>query len=160
MKNDAYYMQLALKQAQKAAALGEVPVGAVIVHKNSLGEETVISRAYNKRETSKNALTHAEIIAINKACKKIGGWRLSGCTLYVTLEPCPMCAGAAINSRISRVVYGASDIRFGACGSAVNLYNVPFNHIPVLEGPIMQEECSKILTDFFRARRNQKNDKC
>lgn len=156
MKNDAYYMQLALKQAKKAADLGEVPVGAVIVYQNEQGEKTVISRAYNKRETSKNALTHAEIIAINKACKKLGGWRLNNCTLYVTLEPCPMCAGAAINSRIDRVVYGASDMRFGACGSAVNLYEVAFNHIPALEGPIMQEECSKILSDFFKARREQK----
>jgi len=156
MKNDAYYMQLALKQAKKAADLGEVPVGAVIVHQDEQGEKKVIGRAYNKRETSKNALTHAEIIAINKACKKLGGWRLNNCTLYVTLEPCPMCAGAAINSRIARVVYGASDMRFGACGSAVNLYEVPFNHIPVLDGPIMQEECSKILSDFFKARREQK----
>lgn len=156
MKNDAYYMQLALKQAKKAADLGEVPVGAVIVYQNEQGENKVLSRAYNKRETSKNALTHAEIIAINKACKKLGGWRLNNCTLYVTLEPCPMCAGAAINSRIDRVVYGASDMRFGACGSAVNLYEVAFNHIPELEGPIMQEECSKILSDFFKARREQK----
>ena len=156
MKNDAYYMQLALKQAKKAADIGEVPVGAVIVYENELGEKKVISRAYNKRETSKNALTHAEIIAINKACKKLGGWRLNNCTLYVTLEPCPMCAGATINSRISRVVYGACDLRFGACGSAVNLYEVPFNHIPILEGPIMQQECSRILSDFFKARREQK----
>lgn len=158
MKSDAYYMKLALKQAEKAAILGEVPVGAIIVQENQNGEKTIISRAYNKREISKNALTHAEIIAINKACKKLGGWRLSGCTLYVTLEPCPMCAGAAINSRIDRVVYGARDLRFGALGSAVNLYEVPFNHIPVLEGPIMQEECSKILSDFFKARREQKKE--
>ena len=160
MKNDAYYMSLALKQAEKAAGLGEVPVGAVIVYQSELGEQKIISRAYNKREISKNALTHAEIIAINRACKKLGGWRLPNCTLYVTLEPCPMCAGAVINSRIDRVVYGAKDLRFGACGSAVNLYDVPFNHIPKLEGPIMQEECSKILTDFFKERRNTKKDNC
>lgn len=155
MKSDAHYMRLALKQAKKAALLGEVPVGAVLVHRGEDGSERIISYGYNRRESKKNALMHAEISAIDKACKRLGGWRLSGCTLYVTLEPCPMCAGAAINARLDRVVFGARDIRFGACGSAVNLYEIPFNHIPELKGPIMQEECSAILTDFFRERRKK-----
>lgn len=155
MKSDAHYMRLALKQAKKAAMLGEVPVGAVLVQRGEDGSERIISYGYNRRESKKNALMHAEISAIDKACKKLGGWRLSGCTLYVTLEPCPMCAGAAINARLDRVVFGARDIRFGACGSAVNLYEIPFNHIPELTGPIMQEECSAILTDFFRERRKK-----
>ncbi len=155
MKSDIHYMNLALKQAKKAFELGEVPVGAVVVYKDSEGER-VIAAGYNKRENTKNSLTHAEVIAINKACKKLGGWRLSNCTLYVTLEPCPMCAGACINSRIDRVVYGARDLRFGALGSATNLFEVSFNHIPALEGPIMQDECSKIMSDFFKLRRESK----
>lgn len=155
MKSDLHYMSLALKRAKKAALLGEVPVGALIVKKEDNGSEKIISYGYNKREQKKNSLMHAEIIAIDKACKKLGGWRLSGCTLYVTLEPCPMCAGAAINARLDRVVYGAKDLRFGALGSAVNLYEVPFNHIPISEGPIMQKECSEILTAFFKERRKK-----
>lgn len=155
MKSDLHYMRLCLKQAKKAEALGEVPVGALIVKREPNGSERIISYGYNKRESSKNALMHAEISAINKACKKLGGWRLSGCTLYVTLEPCPMCAGAAINSRLDRVVFGAHDLRFGALGSATNLFEVPFNHIPEYEGPIMQEECAQILTDFFKKRRKK-----
>lgn len=157
MKNDLHYMSLALKRAKKAASLGEVPVGAVIVKTQSDGSKKIISYGYNKREKSKNALLHAEIDAINKACRALKSWRLSGCTLYVTLEPCAMCAGASINARIDRVVYGAKDLRFGACGSAVNLFEVPFNHIPKLEGPVMQEECSLILTEFFKKRRQDKN---
>ncbi len=155
MKSDLHYMGLALKQAKKAGEMGEVPVGAVIVKREQDGSERIISYGYNRRETKKNALMHAEISAIDKACKKLGSWRLSGCTLYVTLEPCPMCAGAAINARTDRVVFGARDLRFGACGSAVNLYEVPFNHIPELEGPIMQEECAQILTNFFKMRRKK-----
>lgn len=155
MKSDLHYMGLALKQAKKAGEMGEVPVGAVIVKREQDGSDRIISYGYNRRETKKNALMHAEISAIDKACKKLGSWRLSGCTLYVTLEPCPMCAGAAINARIDRVVFGARDLRFGACGSAVNLYEVPFNHIPELEGPIMQEECAQILTNFFKMRRKK-----
>ena len=157
MKNDLHYMSIALKRAKKAALLGEVPVGAVIVKTFEDGNEKIISYGYNKREKRKNALLHAEIDAINKACRRLKSWRLSGCTLYVTLEPCAMCAGASINSRIDRVVYGAKDLRFGACGSAVNLFEVPFNHIPVLDGPIMQKECSEVLTDFFKKRRKDKN---
>ena len=155
MKSDMHYMRIALRQAKKAADMGEVPVGAVLVKRESDGSEKIVSYGYNKRETRKNALMHAEISAIDKACRRLKSWRLSGCTLYVTLEPCPMCAGAAINARLDRVVFGARDLRFGACGSAVNLYEVPFNHIPELEGPIMQEECAAILTDFFKARRKK-----
>ena len=153
MKNDLHYMSIALKRAKKAAALGEVPVGAVIVKTFEDGSQKIISYGYNKREMSKNAVLHAEMDAIFKACRALKSWRLSGCTLYVTLEPCPMCAGAAINARLDRVVFGAKDMRFGACGSAVNLYEIPFNHIPKLDGPIMQKECSEILTDFFKQRR-------
>lgn len=155
MKSDLHYMRIALRQAKKAAEMGEVPVGAVLVKRESDGSEKIVSFGYNKRESRKNALMHAEISAIDKACRRLKTWRLSDCTLYVTLEPCPMCAGAAINARISKVVFGACDLRFGACGSAVNLYEVPFNHIPKLDGPIMQEECAAILTDFFKARRKK-----
>ena len=154
--NDLHYMRIALKQAKKADLLGEVPVGAVVVKTCSDGSEKIISYGYNKRESKKNALMHAEILAIDKACKALKSWRLSGCTLYVTLEPCPMCAGAAINARLDRVVFGASDLRFGALGSATNLFETPFNHIPKLLGPVMQEECSSILTEFFKKKRMNK----
>ena len=155
MKDDMHYMKIALRQAEKAAKMGEVPVGAVIVKTFDNGERRIISYGYNRRENKKNALMHAEIMAIDKACKSLASWRLSGCTLYVTLEPCAMCAGAAINARLDRVVFGACDLRFGACGSAVNLYDIPFNHIPELKGPIMQDECAAVLTDFFRKRRKK-----
>ena len=154
--NDLHYMKIALRQAKKAEAIGEVPVGAVIVKKFADGSQKIISYGYNKRESRKNALMHAEISAIDKACRSLKSWRLSGCTLYVTLEPCPMCAGALINARVDRVVFGANDLRFGACGSAVNLYEIPFNHIPKLDGPIMQKECAGILTEFFKKRRKNK----
>ena len=157
MKNDLHYMKIALKRAEKAATLGEVPVGAVIVKTFEDGSQKIISYGYNRRESDKNALMHAEIIAINKACRALKSWRLSGCTLYVTLEPCPMCAGAAINSRLDRVVFGAKDLRFGALGSLTNIFDVPFNHIPLLEGPIMQEECAAVLKDFFKERRKKKD---
>ncbi|MBQ8869257.1 MAG: nucleoside deaminase [Oscillospiraceae bacterium] len=153
--DDLHYMKIALRQAKKAEMLGEVPVGAVIVKTFDDGSKKIISYGYNKRESKKNALMHAEISAIDKACRHLKSWRLSGCTLFVTLEPCPMCAGAAINARLDRVVYGARDLRFGACGSAVNLYEVPFNHIPELTGPIMQEKCAQVLTDFFKKRRKK-----
>jgi tRNA(adenine34) deaminase len=154
--DDIHYMKIALRQAKKAEMLGEVPVGAVIVKTLDDGSKKIISYGYNKRESKKNALMHAEISAIDKACRRLKSWRLSGCTLFVTLEPCPMCAGAAINARLDRVVYGAKDLRFGACGSAVNLYEFPFNHIPELTGPIMQEKCASVLTDFFKKRRKNK----
>ncbi|MCI8520139.1 MAG: nucleoside deaminase [Clostridia bacterium] len=145
-------MKEALRQAKKAADIGETPVGAVIVR----GGE-IISRGYNRRETKKNALGHAEIIAINKACKKLGGWRLPKCDMYVTLEPCPMCAGAIINSRIENVFFGAFDKKSGCAGSSVNLFEHGlFNHNVNVSGGIMETECSQILSLFFKELRRKK----
>lgn len=149
--NDLIFMGEAIRLAKKAAELGEVPIGAVIV-KN--GE--IIAEGYNLRETEKLSTAHAEILAINAACKKLGGWRLFGCTLYVTLEPCAMCAGAIVNSRIDRVVYGASDLRFGACGSLFNINSYPLNHAFELEGEVREEECRGLLEDFFSKLRKSK----
>ena len=145
---DKEYMELALSFAKKAGEKGDVPVGAVIV----LGDK-IIGCGYNKREEKKNALLHAEICAINEACENIGSWRLTGATMYVTLEPCPMCAGAVINSRISRVVFGAYDEKAGCFGSADNFSLKSFNHKPQLIGGFMQEECAAILKDFFAKKR-------
>lgn len=145
MENHIKFMKEALCLAKKAEKTKEVPVGAVIVC-----DGKIVGSGYNKREKEKNALCHAEITAINRACKKLGGWRLENCVLYVTLEPCPMCAGAIINSRIKTVVFGAKDSKAGACGSVFNLFSLPFNHIPKLIGGICEEECSKILTEFFK----------
>ena len=125
MKNDLDFMREALEQARIAYELGEVPVGAVVVNSES-GE--IISKAHNLRETNKISTAHAEILAIEEACRKRGGWRLSGCTLYVTLEPCPMCAGAIVNSRIDRVVWGADDLMAGCCKSVISFNSYPFNH--------------------------------
>ena len=150
-KNDEYFMSLALKEAQKAYKIGEVPIGAIVVKDNK-----VISRGHNKRETSKSAISHAEVIAIEKACKKLGGWRLWQCDLYVTLEPCPMCTGAIINSRIKKVVYGAKDKKAGCFESVVNLIELPFNHKPQVTCGVLQEECSNILKEFFRELRKNK----
>lgn len=150
MENEEYYMRLALKEAQKAYDLGEVPVGAVIVQ-----DGEVISSGYNLRETDKMATAHAEMIAIEAACKRLGGWRLPRCTLYVTLEPCPMCAGAIINSRIDRVVFGAYDQKAGSCGSMVNLFDIDYNHKPELVSGVLQEECVGLLKSFFRDLRNR-----
>ena len=144
------YMKLALALAKEAAEEGEVPVGAVIVRD---GEVIAIGR--NRREKGKNALAHAELEAIDAACKRLGGWRLSGCTLYVTLEPCPMCAGAIINARIDRVVQGAADPKAGSCGSLVDLFSLPYNHKPVLVTGVMEMECRDILQQFFRHLRNR-----
>ena len=151
-EQDRQFMQLALKEAEKAGALGEVPIGAVIVYR---GE--VIARASNLRETTQNAVTHAELMAIQQACEKIGSWRLEETTLYVTLEPCPMCAGAILQSRIPRVVYGARDMKAGCVDSLYRLLNDPrFNHeCDVTEG-VLAEACGQILTDFFRALRERK----
>lgn len=145
-------MEMALEEAQKAAALGEVPIGAVIVYRDE-----IIARAHNLRETTQNALTHAESMAIQEACKKIGSWRLEEMTLYVTLEPCPMCAGAILQSRIPRVVYGARDLKAGCVDSLYRLLNdARFNHeCDVTEG-ILADACGQILTDFFRALRERK----
>lgn len=148
--NDDFYMGLALREAHRAARREEAPIGAVIVR-----EGHVIARACNDRETSKNALGHAELLAIDKACRRLGGWRLPGCTLYVTLEPCPMCAGAIINSRIERVVYGAADPKSGCCGSVTDLFSLPFNHRPAVTGGVRREECAALLTAFFRQLRRK-----
>lgn len=146
------FMREAIKQAKKAASIGETPVGAVIVQ-----DGKIIARGYNKRETKKNALMHAEIIAINKACKKLGGWRLPRCDMYITLEPCPMCSGAIINSRIDNVYFGAYDKKSGCAGSTVNLFeNGMFNHSVNIVGGIMENECAQILSSFFRELRQSK----
>ena len=143
--DDIFYMDQALELAREAAAEGEVPVGCVIVRN---GE--IVGRGRNRRETGRTALGHAEIQAISEACAALGGWRLWECTLYVTLEPCPMCAGAIINARIPRVVYGASDAKCGACGSVCDLFSMDFNHHPVVEKGIREEEAAKLLTEFFQ----------
>ena len=143
--NDLYFMDQALELARQAAAEGEVPVGCVIVRK---GE--IVGRGRNRRETDKSALAHAEIEAIREACANLGGWRLWECDLYVTLEPCPMCAGAIINARIPRVVYGAADKKFGAVGSVCSLFSMAFNHHPKVERGLMEEECAGVLKEFFQ----------
>jgi tRNA(adenine34) deaminase len=143
--DDLYFMDEALKLAAEAAAEGEVPVGCVIVRK---GE--IVGRGRNRREKGKTALAHAEIEAIGEACARLGGWRLWECTLYVTLEPCPMCAGAIINARIPRVVYGASDSKFGAVGSVCSLFDMRFNHHPVVESGIREAEAAALMTEFFQ----------
>ena len=144
---DEKYMYEALLEAEKARNEDEVPVGAVIVRN---GE--IIARAYNTREKDKNALYHAEIKAIDEACKLLHGWRLVGCTLYVTLEPCPMCAGAIVNSRIERVVYGAPDNKAGAFGTMINLTDYPLFKPEITSG-VLKDQCSKILSDFFKKKR-------
>lgn len=151
-EKDRKYMQLAIREAQKAEALGEVPIGAIIVH-----DDEIIASAYNLRETTQNATTHAELSAIQEACQQLGSWRLEETTLYVTLEPCPMCAGAILQSRIPRVVYGARDPKGGCVHSLYHLLNDSrFNHeCEVTEG-VLADECGTILTDFFKAIRKKK----
>ena len=146
MEQHIKYMKEALKQAKKAYALGEVPIGCVIVY-----EDKIIARGYNRRNTDKNTLAHAEVSAINRASKKLGDWRLEDCTLYVTLEPCQMCAGAIVQSRITNVVMGCMNPKAGCGGSVLNILEMPeFNHqVNVLRG-VMEEECSQILQDFFK----------
>lgn len=148
---DEEYMQEALLLAQKAFELGEVPVGAVAVW-----DGKIVGRGMNLRETDKNALRHAEIAAIDEACKNLGGWRLWKCDLYVTLEPCTMCAGAIINSRIKRVIYGASDPKAGSCKSMVNLFELPYNHKPEVVSGVLEKECSELLTRFFTKLREKR----
>ena len=150
-ETDERFMRQALELAREAAAEGEVPVGAVIVR-----DGTVIATGRNRREEGRQALAHAEIEAIYGACAALGGWRLSGCTLYVTLEPCPMCAGAIINARIDRVVYGAPDPKAGSCGSLTDLFGMPFNHQPLCDGGVLEEACAGVLRDFFRTLRQQR----
>ena len=151
---DREFMCEALRLAEEAAAEGEVPVGCVI----TLGDR-IVGRGRNRREVGKNALAHAEIEAINEACRTLGGWRLWQCTMYVTLEPCPMCAGAIINARIPRVVCGAKDVRFGACGSVTDLFAKPFNHRPEIEYGLMEEECLALMQEFFQSLRNKRKKK-
>ena len=138
-------MEQALLLAKEAAAEGEVPVGCVIVK----GDE-IVGQGRNRRETGKNALAHAEIEATDDACRTLGGWRLWECTLYVTLEPCPMCAGAIVNARIPRVVYGAGDAKCGACGGVCDLFSMNFNHHPKVERGIREEEAAALMTEFFQ----------
>ncbi len=149
-QKDYEFMRMALEQAKIAGEMGEVPIGAVVVK-----DGEVISTGYNLREINKNSLCHAELIAIDKACEKLGGWRLHECELYVTLEPCPMCAGAIINSRIRRVVFGAFDPKAGSCGSLINLFACDFNHRPVLEAGVLQQECADLLQSFFKKLRKK-----
>ena len=147
---DIEYMQEALSLAREAGAEGEVPVGCVIVR-----GDKIVGRGRNRREKDKTALGHAEIEAISDACRNLGGWRLWDCTLYVTLEPCSMCAGAIINARIPRVVFGARDIKCGACGSVCNLFEMDFNHRPQVEKGLLEEESQALLEEFFKELRLQ-----
>ena len=149
--DDEKFMREALALAQAAADEGEVPVGCVVVR----GEE-IVGRGRNRRESAKSALAHAEIEAIAEACRNLGGWRLWQCTLYVTLEPCPMCAGAIINARLPRVVYGAKDPTNGCCGSAVDLFMLPCSQKPELVPGVLEEECSAMLSAFFRRLREKR----
>lgn len=151
---DLELMQAALALAKEAAAAGEVPVGCVIARR---GE--IVGRGRNRREEGKSALAHAEVEAIGEACRNLGGWRLWECTLYVTLEPCPMCAGAIVNARIPRVVFGASDKKCGACGSVCDIFSMDFNHHPLVEKGLLEEECSAVLTEFFQNLRLELRDR-
>ncbi|MBQ3005528.1 MAG: nucleoside deaminase [Clostridia bacterium] len=144
------FMNEAIKLAIEASNEGEVPVGAVVVK-----DGKIVGTGRNRREYGKNALAHAEIEAINNACKNLGGWRLFGCDLYVTLEPCPMCAGAIINSRIENVYFGAYDEKAGSCSSVVNLFSLPYNHKPEVYGGIHEQECSDLLKAFFKKLREK-----
>ncbi|WP_173918045.1 tRNA adenosine(34) deaminase TadA [Halobacillus sp. Marseille-Q1614] len=154
-EKDQSYMKLAIEEAKKAQAIGEVPIGAVIVH-----NDEVIASGYNLRESSQLASSHAEFIAIEKANRAIGSWRLEDCTLYVTLEPCPMCAGAIVQSRIPRVVYGAADPKAGCAGTLMNLLvEERFNHQCDVTAGVMEEECGGLLTSFFKELREKKKRK-
>ena len=153
-KNHDYYMKAAIGRAKTAAQHGEIPVGAVIVHKGR-----IIAGGRNRRETAKCALCHAEISAIESACRKLSGWRLHECDMYVTLEPCPMCAGAIINSRIKSLYIGTLDPKAGSFGSVINFNDLPYNHKPELYFGICKEECSGLLKDFFKELRKNKKQK-
>lgn len=144
------FMRYALARAKKAASIGEVPVGAVVVQNGKL-----ISSGYNRRESKKNALMHAEITAIDRACKRLGGWRLCGCDLYVTLEPCPMCAGAIVNARLEHIYVGTRDPKAGAFGSVCDLAQMPLNHKPEVTYGYLKQDCTEILKQFFRTLRNR-----
>ncbi len=150
---DEAYMREAIALAREAEGIDEVPVGALIVR-----DGEIIARAYNTRESTKCATHHAELLAIEEACKRLGGWRLPGATLYVTMEPCAMCAGAVINSRIERVVYGTADIRFGALGSLIDLASLPLNHKPEVVGGVLADETRGILSSYFKRKRKKKTE--
>ncbi len=143
-------MREALCEAKLAYDMGEIPVGAVVVR-----DGEIIGRGKNQRENKKSATAHAEVLAIEEACQRVGDWRLSGCTLYVTLEPCPMCAGAIVNSRIARVVFGCTDSAAGCCGSLINLNAYPFNHSFLIEGDVCADESAELIRSFFEKRRNK-----
>ena len=151
MTLDEEYMAKALELARRAFELGECPVGAIVVAPDG----SIIGEGYNLREKLQSPTAHAEILAIEQAAKALGSWRLTDCTLYVTLEPCPMCAGAIMNSRLKRLVYGAFDDKNGACASVVNLFEERFTHIPFVRSRILMEQCGAILTDFFRELRDK-----
>lgn len=154
MTIDESFMKEAIKQAKKAGAAGDVPIGCVIVHENR-----IIARGYNKRNAKKTTLAHAELLAIEKASKKMGDWRLEECTMYITLEPCQMCAGAIIQARIPRVVVGAMNKKAGCAGSVLNLFQIPaFNHQVEFEQGVLGEECGSLLSDFFKKLRENKKD--
>ena len=145
----AYYMREALKEAEKARQMNEVPIGAVVV-KN----QTIIGRGHNTRDSSEKATGHAEINAIEEACKRVGTWRLTGCDIYVTIEPCPMCSGAIYQSRIRTIYYGAKDYKAGACGSLFNLFEIEgLNHYSNVESGILEEECRAMIKAFFKSKR-------
>ncbi|HIS32410.1 MAG TPA: nucleoside deaminase [Candidatus Limivivens intestinipullorum] len=154
MTPDEKYMKEAIRQARKALALNEVPIGCVIVY-----EGKIIARGYNRRNTDKSTLSHAELNAIRRAAKKLGDWRLDGCTMYVTLEPCQMCAGAIVQARISRVVIGCMNPKAGCAGSILNLLQMDaFNHQAEVERDVLREECSTMLSGFFRSLREKKKE--
>lgn len=151
MTRDEKFMLEAIALAQQAGALGEVPIGCVITK-----DDEIVGRGYNNRETGKTALGHAEIMAISDACKNLGGWRLWQCRMYVTLEPCPMCAGAIINARIPVVVFGAKDPKAGSVASVTELFSLPYNHKPQVISGVLEEACGDLLRDFFRKLREKK----
>ncbi|MCR5718548.1 MAG: nucleoside deaminase [Oscillospiraceae bacterium] len=150
------YMRRAMELAAQAAAIGEVPVGAVIVRRGS-GE--IVGEGYNRREIDKRALAHAELAAIDDACRRLGGWRLPDCAIFVTLEPCPMCSGAIIQARIDEVYFGASDPKSGAVVSVQQMFELPYNYKPFVHAGVLREECSEQLSAFFRELRVKKKQK-
>ncbi len=151
--DNKHYMEIAIKEAIQALEIDEVPIGAIIVK-----DDQIIARAHNLKEINQKSTAHAELLAIEKACEAIGSWRLEECTLYVTLEPCPMCAGAIIQSRIKHVVFGAYDPKGGSICSVMKMFDTAgYNHYPTYEGGVLNEMCSKLLTDFFKNKRKQKN---
>ncbi|WP_028401888.1 tRNA adenosine(34) deaminase TadA [Ectobacillus panaciterrae] len=154
MKSDEYYMRMAIEEAKKAGGIYEVPIGAVIVL-----DDEVVSKAHNLRETEQRSIAHAELLAIDEACRKLGTWRLEDTTLYVTLEPCPMCAGAIVLSRVKRVVYGAKDPKGGCAGTLMNLLTEErFNHQAEVVNGVLEAECGALLSDFFRELRRKKKE--